>query len=121
MCHSGAFIMAFSSIVSRARGAVRGGIAAAAVPLVLLAAASPATARIKCVGGSQVVAGSLIATPYCQDALVAKVAREHGFKVSDGEIRNNPNTKRDVCRFVGRDIRLTTACVNENSVGRRPF
>jgi hypothetical protein len=92
-----------------------------AIPLAFVGAAGPAEAGIKCVDGNQVVNGSLIATPFCQDALVAQVARQHGFKVSEAEIRNNPNTKREVCRFVGRDIRLTTACVNENSSGRRPF
>ncbi len=69
--------------------------------------------------GYQIVNGSPIATPYCQDTLVAQVAREHGFKVSDAAVLNNPNTKRNVCQFVGRDIRLTTACVDANSQGRR--
>jgi len=96
-------------------------MAAMAVPAALIALGGSAEARIKCVDGNQLVNGSLIATPYCQDNLVGKVARQHGFKVSDAEIRNNPNTKRHVCRFVGQDIRLTTACVNENSYGRRPF
>lgn len=106
---------------ARQPGRCRGAALAALLPLALIAAAAPAEARIRCVDGNQVVNGSLIATPYCQDNLVGKVAREHGLRVSDSEIRNNPNTKRHVCRFVGRDIRLTTACVNENSYGRRPF
>lgn len=94
---------------------------AAALPLALLAGTQPADARIKCVNGFQVVNGSQIATPYCQDALVAKVAREHGIKVSDAAIRANPNLKRNVCQHVGRDNRIYIACIDANSVGRRPF
>lgn len=81
----------------------------------------PAEAAIKCVKGFQIVNGSPIATPYCQDELVAKVAREHGMKVSAAAIRNNPNYKRNVCQFVGRDIRIYQACIDANSVGRRAF
>jgi ABC-type sugar transport system substrate-binding protein len=90
-----------------------------AVPALMLVAAAPAEAKIVCVKGYQIVNGSPIATPYCQDTLVAQVAREHGYKVSDAAVLNNPNTKRNVCQFVGRDIRLTTACVDANSQGRR--
>jgi hypothetical protein len=92
-----------------------------AMPAIVLIAAAPAEASIACKNGYQIVNGSPIATPYCQDALVAKVAREHGMKVSDAEVMNNPNTKRYVCQFVGRDNRLTTACVDANSQGRRGF
>ena len=66
---------------------------------------------IKCVRGYQIVKGiGPIATPYCQDNLVAQVAREHGIKVTDREIRLNPNTKNDVCIVIGSDIRVTQAC-----------
>jgi hypothetical protein len=95
-------------------------LAAVAVPLLALAPA-PAEARIKCVKGFQIVNGSPIATPYCQDNLVAQVAREHGMKVSEVEVRQNPNYKRHVCQLVGRDIRIYQACIDANSVGRRPF
>jgi hypothetical protein len=83
--------------------------------------AGPAVAKIKCVNGNQLVSGSLIATPYCQDELVAQVAREYGMKVSAGAIRNNPNLKRNVCQHVGRDNRIHIACIDANSVGRRGF
>lgn len=96
-------------------------IAAAGLALIAIASAAPAEARIKCVGGNQIVNGSPIATPYCQDELVAKVARERGLKVSAAEIRNNPNLKRNVCQHVGRDNRIYIACIDANSVGRRPF
>jgi hypothetical protein len=89
--------------------------AAMLVPLAALAAA-PAEARIRCVKGYQIVNGQPISTPYCQDALVADVARDHGSRVSADAIRNNPNLKRRVCRFVGSDIRVTEACMNENVI-----
>jgi hypothetical protein len=91
-----------------------------AVPLLGFAPA-PAEAGIKCIDGFQIVSGSRIATPYCQDKLVAQVARERGMKVSEAEIRNNPNYKRHICQFVGRDIRIYQACIDANSFGRRPF
>ncbi|MGD9869332.1 MAG: hypothetical protein AB7U38_15190 [Hyphomicrobiales bacterium] len=71
--------------------------------------------------GYQIVSGSPIATPYCQDELVAVVAREYGMKVSAAAIRNNPNLKRNVCQHIGRDNRIYVACIDANSVGRRPF
>lgn len=96
------------------------GLCAALASFAVLAAA-PAEARIKCVNGNQIVNGSPIATPYCQDELVAQVAQERGFKVSAAAIRNNPNLKRNVCQYVGRDNRIYIACIDANSVGRRPF
>jgi hypothetical protein len=95
------------------------GICLLAAPLVFMDGPN-AEAAIKCKNGYQIVNGSEIATPYCQDNLVAQVARQYGFKASEAEVRNNPNYKRELCRFVGRDNRLTTACVNENT-GRRAF
>ena len=80
-----------------------------------------AEAKIRCIDGFQVVSGSRIATPYCQDELVAQVARQHGMQVSAASIRNNPNLKRNVCQLVGRDNRIHIACIDANSVGRRPF
>ncbi len=91
-----------------------------ALPL-CLAAVMPAMAGIRCVNGNQVVNGSLLATPYCQDLLLYKVARQYGVKTSKTEILYNPNHKRNVCQFVGRDIRVHQACIDANSVGRRPF
>lgn len=72
---------------------------------------SPASARIKCQNGYQIIDGSPHATPYCQDQLLARVAREYGTKVSARSIRNNPNLKRHVCRLVGRDIRVQENCI----------
>jgi hypothetical protein len=73
--------------------------------------ATPAAA-IRCENGFQRVQGNLIATPYCQDQYLAQVAREHGFKPSAAKIRNNPNYKKELCRFVFSDIRVQETCLN---------
>lgn len=84
-------------------------------------AAPPVQAAIKCVNGAQVVSGQLLITPYCQDKLLADVARGYGLQVSFAEIRNNPNTKRRVCAMIGRDIRIQQTCIDAGIVGRRGF
>jgi len=86
---------------------------AAIVPGLLLTTLSPAEARIVCRDGFQKVAGNLIATPYCQDDLLARVAREYGMQASAARVRDNPNYKREVCRFVGNDIRISEYCLQE--------
>ncbi len=87
----------------------------------LATSALPAMAKIACTrDGFQIVQGNLLATPYCQDQLLARVAREYGLRVSDAEVRNNPNSKRRICRFVGRDIRVQPTCA-ETNYGRRGF
>lgn len=113
--------MTLSTKASFTRPGLCAAVAGLSLPLVALAWPQPVEARIRCNNGFQIVNGSPIATPYCQDELVAVVAREHGMRVSAREIRNNPNVKRNVCQFVGRDNRLTIACVDANSVGRRGF
>lgn len=87
--------------------------------LALASFSTPAGAAIVCRDGAQLVSGNYISTPYCQDKLLAQVAREYGFKVSFAEIRNNPNTKRNICVYVGRDIRVQENCLTANPVGRR--
>lgn len=110
------------SLTSTTSGRLALSLAIVSAALSVLAfSAGPAAAKIKCVNGSQIVNGSLIATPYCQDELVAQVARERGMKVSAAAIRNNPNLKRNVCQHVGRDNRIHVACIDANSVGRRAF
>lgn len=86
--------------------------------VVAATAASPAQARIQCADGFQLVQGNYIATPYCQDALVAQVARAYGIRTSAAAIRENPNHKRHVCRIIGRDIRVQEACITANPNGR---
>jgi hypothetical protein len=83
--------------------------------------ATVASAAIVCRNGAQLVSGSYLTTPYCQDKLLAAVAREYGFKVSFAEIRDNPNTKRNICVYVGRDIRVQENCLTANPTGRRGF
>ena len=83
----------------------------------LAAFAGPAAA-IQCKDGFQLVQGNYLATPYCQDDLLAKVARQYGMRLSAAAIRENPNTKRHVCRFVGLDIRVLQTCI-EVSPGLR--
>jgi hypothetical protein len=66
---------------------------------------------IKCDGNYQVQRdGRRIATPYCQDNMLARVAREHGMRVSSRAIRNNPSVKERACRFVGHDNRVRDTC-----------
>jgi hypothetical protein len=96
-------------------------LAVLTLPLAAFSWVQPAEARIRCVDGNQIVNGSLLATPYCQDELVAQVARERGIKVSAAAIRENPNLKRNVCQHVGRDNRIYIACIDANSVGGRRF
>lgn len=78
-----------------------------------------AKAAIACRDGNQLVAGQEISTPFCQDELLAEVARSYGMKTSGHQIRENPNYKRDVCRFIGRDYRAQQACAGFPTNGRR--
>jgi hypothetical protein len=80
-----------------------------------------ADAAITCRNGAQLVSGSYIVTPYCQDKLLAQVARQYGSRASFAQIRDNPNIKRHVCRLVGRDIRVFENCITVNPYGRRAF
>lgn len=75
-----------------------------------LIAATPAHA-IDCDGNFQVQPdGRLVATPYCEDTYLARVAREHGMRVSGAAIRGNPSVKAKACRFVGDDNRVRDTC-----------
>ena len=75
----------------------------------LAASVSPALA-INCKGQYQIIKGQELATPYCQDNYLAKIARQYGMHVSDATIRNNPNKKAEVCRFMGFDTRVSNIC-----------
>jgi len=77
-----------------------------------VAAAIPAQAAIQCQDGSQLIKGNWMATPYCQDKLLADVALERGFKTSFEAIRNNPNHKKELCRFLFTDIRVEMTCLS---------
>jgi len=80
----------------------------------LLPMIRPAHAKIACSNGFQKVQGYWLATPYCQDELVAAVARQYGIKASAEAIRENPNFKREVCRLIGQDIRVKETCDEAN-------
>jgi hypothetical protein len=67
----------------------------------LTLASVSAEANIVCRGGFQVSGGQEIATPYCADAALAAAARKDGDKVSDSAIRNNPEVKNSVCKWLG--------------------
>jgi hypothetical protein len=92
------------------------------LPLVLFATTPAASAAgIVCRESYQLVRGTQIATPYCADNYLARVAREYGVRVSNAEIRNNPNRKSEVCRLIGHDIRVSDNCPDESVRGRRGF
>ena len=88
--------------------------------LITFGLASPAAA-ITCRDGYQKVQGTWLATPYCQDDYVAKVAHQFGIKASAAEIRNNPYYKKEVCRFIGQDIRIKDTCNDANPERRGNF
>jgi hypothetical protein len=41
---------------------------------------------------------------------MAQVARSYGRSVSWGEVRSNANLRREICRWIGHDNRLTEVC-----------
>jgi hypothetical protein len=94
-----------------------------AAPLFLAACLLPgaAPAAILCVDQFQYSAGRWIATPLCQDGYLAQIAREHGARVSDWSIIENPQKKIRICNFIGFDRRAELACAgyrNGNGSGR---
>jgi hypothetical protein len=52
---------------------------------------------------------------------VAAVARKYGFDAPDAKVRNNPNFKREICRWIGHDIRVKDACEEIEPSGRGRF
>lgn len=80
---------------------------------------SGAVARIKCNGPFQIVRGAgQIATPYCEDEYLGKVARSYGMRVSGHAIRWNPSRKEEVCRTIGHDSRVYDTCLKYRDDGR---
>ncbi len=76
----------------------------------LLIAAATSASAIECKEDYQIVQGQPISTPYCRDGYLAEVAREYGFKTSAEAVRDNPSRKEEICRYIGNDIRVQTAC-----------
>ena len=91
--------------------------------LILLSAASiqPATARIRCDGDFQITQYGRIATPYCEEEQIAKVANSYGWRVSAAEVHHNPLTKVYLCQTIGYDTRLKGDCAgySPDSYGHR--
>lgn len=85
-------------------------IAAAFATLVLTAGA--AQAHIRCNGAYQVVNGTEIATPYCQDANLARLAQQQGLRVTADQLRNDVGSKRGVCRVIGTLPSARSACAS---------
>jgi|SRR6516165_2440174 len=56
----------------------------------------PAAARIQCQGEFQVTQYGLIATPYCGDEAIARVARSYGWREAD-TVGTNPLSKVYIC------------------------
>jgi hypothetical protein len=73
--------------------------------------ATPAAARISCKDGFQTVNGAAIATPYCQDEHLAKVAREYGMNITGASVRSSIQVKEAACKLVGYDIRVKDDCM----------
>lgn len=69
-----------------------------------------ARGAIVCQDEFQSVEGQQIATPYCEDSYIAKVAREHGHNVSGAQLRRNPGLKDETCRLVDADKRVGHFC-----------
>lgn len=82
----------------------------AAAALFALTAVSPAAARIECRGNFQITKYGPIATPYCQEEEIARVARSYGYRVSGAEVRNNALKKVYLCQIIGNDVRLKGSC-----------
>jgi hypothetical protein len=78
--------------------------------LLALTAASPAEARIECRGNFQVSKYGLIATPYCEEENIARVARSYGMNVTGAEVRRDALKKVYLCQTIGGDSRLKGAC-----------
>jgi hypothetical protein len=83
---------------------------AAIAALALLAVAQPATAKIQCNGNFQMNPSGPIATPYCEEEQIAKVAQSYGWKVTADQVHNDPLTKVYVCQNLGGDVRMKGSC-----------
>ena len=82
----------------------------AVLALVLIATLETADARIQCQGNFQITKYGPIATPYCEEEQIARVAQSRGWKVTVQEIRNNPLKKVEICQILGGDVRLKGSC-----------
>ena len=82
----------------------------AVLALVLIATPETADARIQCQGNFQITKYGPIATPYCAEEQIARVAQSRGWKVTAQEIHKNPLKKVEICQILGGDVRLKGSC-----------
>ena len=81
----------------------------AAIMLLSTALLQPAAARILCEGEFQVTQYGLIATPYCGDEVIARVAHSYGWREA-ATVHTNPLSKVYICQTLGWDWRLQSPC-----------
>ena len=81
----------------------------AAIILVSAVSLQPAAARILCHGQFQVTQYGLIATPYCGDEVIARVAHSYGWREA-ATVHTNPLSKVYICQTLGWDYRLQSPC-----------
>ena len=87
------------------------GLASLAVTALLaIAWPEPAVARTQCQGNFQITKYGPIATPYCEEEQIARVAQSRGWKVTAQEIHKNPLKKVYICQILGGDVRLKGSC-----------
>jgi hypothetical protein len=82
----------------------------AVMALLAIAVASPAAARIECRGNFQISKYGPIATPYCEEENIARVAQSYGIRVTATEVHRNPLKKVYLCQTIGNDSRLKGSC-----------
>ena len=92
------------------RHVLSGSATLAVTALLAIAAASPAAARIECRGNFQITQHGPIATPYCEEEEIARVARSYGMRVTGAEVHGNPLKKVYLCQTIGGDSRLKGSC-----------
>ncbi len=92
------------------RKLLSGPVTLAAAAVLTVSLASPAAARIECRGNFQMSKYGPIATPYCEEENIARVARSYGEKVTGAEVRNNALKKVYLCQVYGYDTRLKGSC-----------
>ncbi len=109
--NSNLFRMLFSNIGS--------GILTGIAIISFLVVVPTANAGIRCNDEFQIFkSGDLLATPWCEDQYIARIARQYGRKVSNRMMRQNPNLKEEVCQIIGHDYRLNLICHQNGSTDR---
>jgi hypothetical protein len=85
-------------------------VAAAFVGMALMA--TPVSAETACNEDGYRVdhKGDRYPTPACQARLIGSVARSHGVRVSDKQLRRQPGAKAWACASIGFDPRTEIAC-----------